>query len=284
MTLGNNSAAQKHAEDMLTNDYFSHWGIDGLKPYMRYTLAGGFNYEAENVFYYSGGGSSLQRDLKEILDDAEESLMGSEGHRINILNKWHRKVNVGLAYGKESLFLVQQFEGDYITFDESPSIQDGTLSLSGKTLAGFVVEGIQVRYDQPPHALTSGQLRMTYAYFLGQPAAFIRPPPPPGSHYLESETVYSWKTLVDPYEVSPDTPPSFPPSSLRRTPPPPLVVQKTVKWIDARSWNVSGSSFMIDVDLSVILSDFGKGVYTVVIWGESVDEFESLTNYSIFVE
>lgn len=56
VTLGTNPAAQQHAEEMLSEGYLSHWGLDGLKPYMRYTLAGGFNYEAENVSgppYYS---------------------------------------------------------------------------------------------------------------------------------------------------------------------------------------------------------------------------------------
>ena len=49
VVLGNNSAAQGHAEDMLRHDYISHWDPLGLTPYMRYTLAGGEAYEAENV-------------------------------------------------------------------------------------------------------------------------------------------------------------------------------------------------------------------------------------------
>jgi len=41
VTLAYNSAAQTHAQDMFKNFYGSHWGTDGLKPYMRYTNAGG---------------------------------------------------------------------------------------------------------------------------------------------------------------------------------------------------------------------------------------------------
>ena len=41
VTLGSNRAAQLHAEAMLADCFSSHWGMDGLKPYMRYTLAGG---------------------------------------------------------------------------------------------------------------------------------------------------------------------------------------------------------------------------------------------------
>ena len=46
--LGDNVAAQLHAESALENCYASHWGIDGLKPYMRYSLAGGYQSNAEN--------------------------------------------------------------------------------------------------------------------------------------------------------------------------------------------------------------------------------------------
>ena len=42
VVLGNNNAAQLHAEASLNGCYSSHWGDDGLKPYMRYSLGGGY--------------------------------------------------------------------------------------------------------------------------------------------------------------------------------------------------------------------------------------------------
>ena len=48
VALGDNIAAQLHAESALTNCFASHWGIDGLKPYMRYSLAGGYQSNSEN--------------------------------------------------------------------------------------------------------------------------------------------------------------------------------------------------------------------------------------------
>ena len=46
--MGENLAAQLHAESSLANCTSSHWGSDGLKPYMRYSLAGGYQSNAEN--------------------------------------------------------------------------------------------------------------------------------------------------------------------------------------------------------------------------------------------
>ena len=289
VTLGSNSAAQYHAEEMLAEDYSAHWGIDGMKPYMRYTLAGGFNYDAENVFitrtiWLDGKDPSYQIDPIEVLEDAEESLMNSSVHRRNILNKWHKKVNLGIAFDHERLTLVQQFEGDYITFNESPVFSGSSLTFSGKTITGSTFDQIQIWYDPLPHSLTLGQLGRTSAYWYGTPAAFIRPPPSPGSDYPTSETFFSWAIDVDPYSIPADTPPpTYNPSGIP-TVSPPLVGAATVKWIDAKHWDVSGTAFNIDVDLNEIISKYGKGVYTVVIWAKIGNEPAVISNYSIFIE
>lgn len=49
VVLGDNIAAQLHAESALENCFTGHWGVDGLKPYMRYSLAGGYQSNGENA-------------------------------------------------------------------------------------------------------------------------------------------------------------------------------------------------------------------------------------------
>ncbi len=49
VSLGNNIAAQKHAEDMLKYRYISHWDSEGYKPYMRYTEYNGRGEVSENA-------------------------------------------------------------------------------------------------------------------------------------------------------------------------------------------------------------------------------------------
>ena len=49
VVLGENVAAQLHAESMLADCFASHWGADGLKPHMRYALAGGKQLTREDV-------------------------------------------------------------------------------------------------------------------------------------------------------------------------------------------------------------------------------------------
>jgi len=251
--LGDNAAAQAHAEDMLKNNYLSHWGTDGLKPYMRYTLAGGFNYEAENAFIgYVVWSSTPYQPVgpKSLLVSAEEKLMASLLHRANILDEWHRKVNLGIAYAvegnKETLALVQQFEGDYVKFSVPPTLSGGVLSLAGNVTLG-TLDSVDLYYDPPPQPLTPETLsKPPYdsTYSLGIRVGSIVAPPPPGFSYIN------------------------PPSDL----------------IEASSWEVkSDGSFIIEADVKPLLKH-GPGVYTVVLWVEVGEDVVPLTNYSLFVK
>jgi hypothetical protein len=61
VTLSSIDSGQRHADEMLANQFFSHWDINGYKPYMRYTLAGGKGAVAENCAAQIG----FYSDLKE---------------------------------------------------------------------------------------------------------------------------------------------------------------------------------------------------------------------------
>ena len=136
--LGDNSAAQLHAESSLAGCYSSHWGNDGLKPYMRYSLAGSYQSNGENgsgsdycitaADGYSGL-SSIRTEIK----DTMAGWMSSPGHRRNILEKKHKKVNIGLAWDKYNIKGVQHFEGDYVEYAALPTFDGSELRLDGKT-------------------------------------------------------------------------------------------------------------------------------------------------------
>ncbi|MCH8088326.1 MAG: CAP domain-containing protein, partial [Chloroflexi bacterium] len=192
--LGTNPAAQQHAEEMLSEGYLAHWGLDGLKPYMRYTLSGGYNYGAENVSgppYYSDPDIYRHENVLDLLKETQSGLMESPGHRRNILNKWHKKVNIGIAFNESAVSVVQQFEGNYIEFTKLPSIENGVLSFSGSTRGGFLLKSVQVWYDQAPHSLTLGQVGSTHCYTAGTPIVFLRPPLSTGAYYTEDESSYT---------------------------------------------------------------------------------------------
>lgn len=255
VVLGNNPAAQNHAEDMFANFYLSHWDTDGLKPYMRYTLTGGIDAEGENSAYYGWFDKSedasryVTIDPQQILEDLENQMMyddaGSNwGHRNNILNKWHKKVNIGIAYDSHRLTLVQQFEGDYISFTQTPKIENGDLVASGSITLG-TIDSLTVYYDPAPKPMTQAELTAGPGYYdMGKRVATIVPPPPPG---------YAYSGLPD------DT-------------------------VQAEQWDTGESgSFSIKAYTGAMLDQNGPGVYTVVFRSKTDNEYALLTNYSVFI-
>jgi hypothetical protein len=184
VALNYNAAAQIHAQDMLDNNYLAaHWGTDGYKPYMRYTVAGGLNYEQENSAYYS---SSNTLDIKQELKKLESAMMAevapNDSHRVNILNKWHKKVNLGIAYNPnntKTITLVQQFEGDYVEYSKPPTLNGKILSLTGHFLQQTIkLQNIFITYDDPPKPLTTARLNQDqyHHYDFGQRVGVILPP------------------------------------------------------------------------------------------------------------
>lgn len=300
LTLDANTAAQSHAEQSRDNCTRGHWGPDGLKPYMRYTLAGGEQYSAENVFAIDfcpeDLGNYRLETPREQIDFAMDRFLSSPGHRRNLLNPYHRKVGIGLTYRPPTIWFVQLFVGDYIEYETKPTIDSGTLALSGQTKNGAAISGtsptLTIYYDRPPQPLTQGQLSRTYCYNNGQRIASIRPPPEPGSAYIQHESTIEITSsqCPDPYDIPPDSPPprsndeaqanwqqSRDLNQIQTT------RHLMIRTITATEWSVNHDSFSISADIADLLAQHGNGVYTILLWGEIDGERTPISEYSIFI-
>ena len=301
VTMGDNIAAQLHAENSLANCFSGHWGVDGLKPYMRYSLAGGYHSNGENVsgLDYCIKSSDPYRgisDMRSEIREAMDGLMNSPGHRRNILDRWHKKVNIGLAWDWYNSYVVQHFEGGYVEFDEIPEIANDVLSFSGGAINELQFSdkdelGLQLFYDPPPHSLTRGQVSRTYCYDRGLQVAAFRYPLTGDWYWSTDQFLSTHSPCPDPYDVSPD---ALAPSShdeahrfweeayaASQNLPSQTI---TVPWITASQWAASGAEFSVAVNIDGLLSEYGPGVYTVILWGEIGGEDVPVAEYSIFYE
>ena len=264
--LGDNNAAQLHAESSLENCFSSHWGIDGLKPYMRYTLAGGYQSNGENAsgldycITWSDGYrtlSSIETEIRETM----EGWMSSPGHRRNILDRWHKKVNIGLAWDRFNFSAIQHFEGDYVEYDLLPEITKGKLSFSGHTKNGarFADKrdlGIQIFYDPTPHTLTRGQVSRTYCYGSGFQIASLRHRLPGGQLWTEEKFTTTYSPCPDPYDVSPDAPGPGSSDEAHEAWQAAYHASKaqierpiTVPWLTASEWTAHGTAFSVEAEI-----------------------------------
>ncbi len=123
-------AGQVHADDMVRNGYTAHWGTDGSVPELRYTEVGGVHMVQENAGCFADG---KQRELdphpqfdpaaiEKVEDALFHELPPHDGHRKNILKRWHTHVGVGLAKAKgvDVVCVAQEFTDQYGTYDELP--------------------------------------------------------------------------------------------------------------------------------------------------------------------
>ncbi len=317
VVLGDNIAAQVHADSSLENCVGSHWGIDGLKPYMRYSLAGGYQSNGENWsgsdFCITESTRSSQgfsyrpiEDVREKVRQTMEGWMNSPGHRRNILRKWHKKVNIGLAWDRYNFSAAQHFEGDYVEYYGLPVFENGVLVMSGRVRHGVTFEeesdlGVQIYFDPPPYGLTRGQVSRTYCYNYGRQVAGLRPPLRGNWFYPENEFTKSYKPCPNPYDIRPDAPVPRSPEEAHAFWQAAYDASQarvgkliTVPWITAQEWSISEFEiqnnqwvekkgvFSVKADIADVLMEHGEGVYSLIVWGSIGDERLVISEYAIF--
>lgn len=299
VTLGDNIAAQLHAEAALENCFSSHWGIDGLKPYMRYSLAGGYQSNGENgsglnYCIRATDGYSANSSIRQEVNETMDGWMSSPGHRRNLLDPQHKKVSIGIAWDRYNKVMYQHFEGDYVGYEQLPTISSGVLSFSGMAKNGvqFSQEkdlGVQIYYDPPPHELGRGQVARTYCYDNGRPVAGLRWPLTGGYRWTTDTFSQIYKPCPSPYEVAVDAPAPRSYSEAHRawqeayrasqSPEPQSI---TVPWITASEWTAGGTTIAVKADISEILQRHGDGVYSLTLWGKVAGDDAVISQYSIF--
>ena len=299
--LGENKAAQLHAEAALEGCYSAHWDRWGLKPNHRYTLAGGTGADAENVSGHDtctkrGDGYRRLGSLDYEIRDAVNGLMESRGHRKTILNPVHTVLNVGIAHNNYNINVVQQFSSDYVIYQQIPAIEeDGFLRFQASTKKATLDVGVVVNtmifYDPPPQPLTQGQLYQTYSYCNGPMVAYIVRPrsshPQGGTLEIEQQT--SVRRCTDPYSVSPSaTAPDdqveaewadIKAKALQRR-----EIVEQVHRIAATKLEKSEDSITVAADLQEVLESNGPGIYSVALWGkpDHMEETTVISEYAIF--
>ena len=297
IALGENIAAQLHAEAALANCFSSHWSLDGLKPYMRYVLAGGYHSNSENghgsnYCIKAAHGYAAAGNIQQRIRNAIDGWMKSAGHRRNILDPQHKKVNIGLAWDRYNTVMYQHFEGDYVEYDRRPSIANGVLSLSGETKNGAQLGknlGQQIYFDPPPRKLTLGQVARTYCYDNGRPVASLRKPLTGGYYYSTHEFTTRYSPCPSPYDVPANAAPARSHNEAHQlwrqaynTSQSRASQSITVPWITASEWTVSDTTFLLKADISEILDKHGSGVYSLLLWGKINGADTVISQYSIF--
>ena len=157
------------------------------EPYMRYSLAGGY----QATLRFPGAGPNLGHNRPGADDRGGATwLFETMGNRRIVLDAMHRRVNIGIAWNQWHFVLVVELEG--IT---SNLMGCQTSTMAFLPLPGRVKNGVRLRshadlsadvwYDPMPRPPTVGQLLRVNVYDLGTVVANLRPPPPGRQYWPE---------------------------------------------------------------------------------------------------
>jgi len=184
--------ATAHAEEMAKGEFVSHWGLTGLKPYQRYSLAGGYHATQENVSAADNTWSNKFADLKQDTSYLHVRLYQeqppNDGHRKTILAPQHTHVGFGIALEKLRLRVVELFVSKYVEFKPSTPVAKPreTIEIAGQMIrSNFYLNTIEVFYEPLPVAPEKDWLREVRSYSLPDESEVFRPKLSPPLMYAD---------------------------------------------------------------------------------------------------
>ena len=184
--------ATKHAVEMAVDEYASHWGRDGRKPYHRYSFAGGTEATQENV---SAADNTWSRKISDLKQDTAylhvrlyQEQPPNDGHRRAILAPQHTHVGFGLAVEQLRLRMVQLYVARYLQVEPMPrKAKPGEqLTFAARMpKSGYFLNHIEVFYEPSPKPPELSWLRQPQSYGLPPDSKVLRPKVPPPFMYAD---------------------------------------------------------------------------------------------------
>jgi len=174
----------KHCQEMISEFYFSHWNSQGLKPYMRYSYAGGKDALMENLSLTEGGTYFNSKEkLINVLTAMHLRMFNEkppyDGHRQAIIHPQHTHVGVGIAFSESQVRLAQEFIARYVEIKPlvSKAKAGDTVNIVGRILKSKIYElaGISVFYEPTPANLTRDELNSRGSYSFPEEEKVLRP-------------------------------------------------------------------------------------------------------------
>lgn len=184
--------ATQHATEMAMHEFASHWGRDGMKPYHRYSFAGGTDATQENVSAADNTWSNKMSDLKQDTSYLHVRMYQeqppNDGHRKTILAPQHTHVGFGIAVEKLRLRLVELFVARYVEVTDTPRVAKpkSVVQFAAKMLKrDHSLNHVEVFYEPLPKPAELSWLNEPRSYELPLHSKVLRPKVTPPFMYTD---------------------------------------------------------------------------------------------------
>lgn len=146
----------------IRNGTTGHFTLDGVPPYMRYSLAGGNDGVSENVAAWSANYGFGDRALYDMLRKSQKAMMDEiephDGHRKTILDPYATHVGIGLAWERGEFRIAEEFIRRYVEWQRPLPRNAATTDramLRVQPHLGYAVEAITVHHEPLPRAMSA---------------------------------------------------------------------------------------------------------------------------------
>jgi uncharacterized protein YkwD len=151
-----------------------HWDTAGRPPYLRWGLAGGVDYSAENFGSLTRTGANVaEAEVPERLLDAHEGMMAevppADGHRRTVLDPLWTHVGIGAAVVGGEFRMAEEFSRHAVEWVELPAAPlpaGASAPFAVKLPAGWELAAIEVGFEAPAQPMSRAEIarRGSYAY------------------------------------------------------------------------------------------------------------------------
>jgi hypothetical protein len=127
-------AARLHSQDMIDQDYFAHYSLNGKSPFDRMEEAGyQYSTAGENLAFI--GSTGFIDEVSTVLEHHDNLFIDKDypdrGHRVNMLKEDFKEVGIGVAFGAYEIYTYSYM----LTCDFGTALQ-----FSGSFILGVVYD------------------------------------------------------------------------------------------------------------------------------------------------
>jgi len=182
--------AQAHAIEMAENNFLSHWGLDGRKPYHRYAFAGGTDATQENDsasdYYAPMTSAEIAEAPIRMHKSMHNEVPPDDGHRKAMLAPQNTHAGFGVAVSGFHVRLCEIYVARYVSIDPYPMMRrpQSRFLFSGRVLdPRYSIEGIDVHYEPLPSPPDRRWLQIPRPYSLPENPVSLYPKLPANRVY-----------------------------------------------------------------------------------------------------
>jgi uncharacterized protein YkwD len=168
-----------------------HWDTAGRPPYLRWGLAGGVDYHAENVGSVTRTGANVREaEVPALLLDAHARMMAEvppgDGHRRTVLDPEWTHVGIGAAALGGEFRMVEEFSrhvAEWVDVPAEPLPAGARAPFAVKLPVGWALASIEVGFEAPARPMSREEIARYGAYAYPRASQSLLARAPTNSQY-----------------------------------------------------------------------------------------------------